>query len=171
VVGTGGSIAGSSNIGLARRTLPRYAPMKNGETDMKKSIAFVAVCVWSFSTHASTKYIECSQTNEGGSVLIINATIDDASDKAEVQIYATTADCAKKQACGIDLYQKEVLPTVIRLTSVTFAGPISFKRTIDIDRTNLHFVTREVFKSPDYHDEKTREGTCKVKVDESKKLL
>lgn len=104
-------------------------------------------------------------------MLIINATIDDASDKAEVQVYTTTADCAKKQTCGIDLYQKEVLPTVIRLTSATFAGQISLKRIIDIDRTNLNFVTREVFKSPDYNDEKTTEGTCKVKVDESKKLL
>lgn len=138
---------------------------------MRKSIAFVAACVCSFSTYASTKYVECSFINGKGGVQIINVTIDDASDKAEVQFYAATADCAKNQTCSIDLYQKEVLPTVIRLTSVMFAGAITDKRIIDIDRTNLNVVTRSIFRTPEFQDETTYQGTCKMKVEESKKLL
>jgi hypothetical protein len=76
---------------------------------MKKVLLFIAVSVIAVSANASTKYVECEQPTDKGDVLIIKATIDDESDQAEVQLYSTSAACAKSQTCGTDVYKKEVL--------------------------------------------------------------
>jgi hypothetical protein len=139
---------------------------------MKKVLLFIAVSVIAVSANASTKYVECEQPTDKGDVLIIKATIDDESDQAEVQLYATSAACAKSQTCGTDVYKKEVLPTVLRLTWDLQAGSILHHKTvIDIDRTTLHVVTRLTLYTQKETIKSTYTGTCKVRVETTKKRL
>lgn len=131
----------------------------------------ILASLMSIPAHAATKYIDCTQTNDKGVVQIINATVDDASEKAEVRLYATTAKCSQNQSCSTDIYKKEVLPTVIRLSSITAAPKVSYVTVIDIDRTSLSVVTHATLKTPIEQSEDIFTGTCKVRVDDSKKVL
>ena len=129
-------------------------------------IFFTPIC-----TQAATKSLECPQTNDKGVVQVIKAVIADESDKAEVNLHATTAECAATDSCPTSVYRKETLPTVIRLTSTTYQGSISYQTIIDIDRTNLNVVTRTSLKMQGTSHETTFSGSCTLKVDNTKKLL
>lgn len=103
---------------------------------------------------------------------MIYATIDDASDKAEVESFALNADCAKNRSCGTNVYSKNVLPSVIRLTNIVRAGgSATYTTVIDIDRTTLSVVTRTKIDTSVGGTETTAHGQCTVKVDNSKKVL
>lgn len=121
---------------------------------------------------ASTKHLECKQTTDKGVEQMIYATIDDTSDKAEVESFALSADCAKNRSCGTDVYVKDVLPSVIRLTNVMRAGgSATYTSVIDIDRSTLSVVTRTKLESSVGGSETAANGQCTVSVDNSKKVL
>jgi hypothetical protein len=123
------------------------------------------------SVAAATKFVDCTQTTDKGVVQIVKATISDESDKAEVRFYAKTAKCVENDSCGSGIYKKEVLPTTIRLTNVTGSSNASYTIVIDIDRSSLGVVTHATFRSAVSNSEMIATGTCKVRVDETKKLL
>lgn len=126
----------------------------------------------SFSALGSTKYIECTQSDDKAVVQTIKATVDDESDKAEVQLYATTAPCAKTESCATQIYKKETLPTILRLTSVTILPGLSHITVIDINRKNLGVVTQSSLKTKVGNSKTTHVGDCEVKtVDNSKNVL
>lgn len=120
---------------------------------------------------ASTKRLDCTQTTDKGVLQVMRATIDDNSDKAEVQMFATSAKCAANESCGTDVYKKEVLPSVIRLSAVLSPGSLSYTTIIDIDRTNLVVVTHTSLSGSGISSETTANGQCTVKVDNVKKAL
>jgi|SRR5882672_10689588 len=121
---------------------------------------------------ASTKHLECRQTTDKGVEQMIYATIDDTSDKAEVESFALNADCAKNRSCGTKVYIKDVLPSVIRLTNVLrVGGSAAYTTVIEIDRTNLSVVTRTKLETSVGDTETTAHGQCSVRVDNSKKVL
>lgn len=101
----------------------------------------------------------------------VRAVIDDASDKAEVQKYAITAECASKNTCATYVFRKDTLPTAIRLSSATIVGGVSYVETMDIDRTSLMITSRSVLKAPNGESETIFSGSCKLTVDDSKKIL
>jgi hypothetical protein len=138
---------------------------------MKRLMAAIAASTMAFSANASTKYIECRQSDEKGLVHVTFATTDDDSDKAEVKSYVTTADCAKNDTCPTSVYKKDTLPTVLRLT-LTIRGSGTLQIIIDINRTDLSVVTHSSFLSSAGNSEATFAGKCEVKkIDESKKQL
>ncbi len=101
----------------------------------------VAVASLAATATADTKHLECKIITDKGVDQIIYATIDDSSDKAEVESFALSAECAKDRSCGIDVYNKEVLPSVLRLTNATSVGSsATYTTVIDIDRTTLSVV-------------------------------
>ena len=120
---------------------------------------------------SSTKHIDCTQITDKGVLQVIRATVDDSSDKAEVQIFSTSAECAKNDSCGTDVYKKDVLPSVIRLSTVLSPGALSYTTIIDIDRTSLAVVTRTSLSGSGIKSETTANGQCAVKVDNAKKVL
>lgn len=137
---------------------------------MKMIVAFVLVCMLSFSANAATKYVDCTQTDGQGKVLYVHATISDSSDEAEVQAYMAGAQCAKDKACETGVYKKDAPPTVMRLTQLQ-VGDIALSYIIDINRSNLSVVTRSTLRLFDKITRDTFTGTCTVKVDESKNIL
>jgi hypothetical protein len=138
------------------------------EAALKKLVAVFATSAMAFSAHANTKYVECRQSDGKNDVQLIFATIDDNSDKAEVKLYATTADCAKNGTCGTDVYAKETLPTILRLTYVVSGGSLTLQHVIDINRADLSVVTRTTFAGT----ETTHAGKCEIKkIDASRKQL
>jgi hypothetical protein len=137
---------------------------------MKKIVLAVTLSIIAFSANASTKYLECRQSSETtGVVLVLFATIDDDSDRAEIKMYSTTSVCMNGDtSCTTDLYKKEILPTVLRLTSNKVIQSFSLRTVIDINRQDLTVVMREFVNGA----ENTFVGKCAVKkTDESKKLL
>lgn len=118
-----------------------------------------------------TKHLECKQTTDKGVEQMIYATIDDSSDKAEVELFALSVLCAKNRSCGTDIYAKVVLPSVIRLTKLTAGGSSTYTKVIDIDRTTLSVVTRTELKTSNEVSGNTAYGKCSVSVDRSEKLL
>ena len=115
-------------------------------------------------------------SNNDGESEIFNATIDDASEKAEVQM--RNDYCAKTGSCSTEVYEKEVLPTVIRLTYTLKLSLEIFTRVIDIDRSSLDVVSRQALiggvgeVGGVGEAQSTFTGKCKIKkVDKSKKLL
>jgi len=132
-------------------------------------IAFFAVAC---PANASTKFLECTQANKAGLVQLIFAALDDDSEKAEVKLFAITAECAKDDSCGTDIYDKVRLPTVLRLTFSSIVDKVAYQAVIDIDRTNLNVITRTSLKTPIGNSETEFVGKCEVKrVEDSKKLL
>lgn len=120
---------------------------------------------------AETKRIECGQVTETGVSQIIIATIDDTSDKAEVQLYAHTAECAANNSCDVNIFKKETLPSIIRLSSVLSPGRLSYTTIIDIDRTDLGVVTRSTLSGVGQDHGTTARGQCTVSVVGGKKML
>jgi hypothetical protein len=133
--------------------------------------AFVFLMVASALAFANNKVLNCTQGNAQGVTQVLKATIADTADKAEVQKYATTAECASKGTCITYVYKKDMLPSVIRLTSATYVGGVTHSETIDIDRVTLAVTTKTVLKAPNGESETSFSGTCKLTVEESKKVL
>lgn len=135
-------------------------------------ILAVAIALLPAATTASTKHLECKQTTDKGVEKMLYAAIDDTTDKAEVESLALSADCAKDRSCGINVYAKDVLPSVIRLTNVMRAGgSATYTTMIDIDRTTLSVVTRTKLETPVGSTDTTAHGQCTVRVDNSEKVL
>jgi hypothetical protein len=122
--------------------------------------------------NAATKRLECAQTTDKGVEQMVFAVIDDASDKAEVELFALSAACAKDRSCGTKIYSKDVLPSVIRLNNVLRIGREgSYVTTIDIDRSTLTIVSRTSFTSTVGNTDSLARGQCTMKVDAAKKIL
>jgi hypothetical protein len=139
---------------------------------MNRLIAMIVFSTVTFSAHAASKYIQCRQSNEKDAVQVIVATIDDDSDKAEVKLYALTADCAKNDSCDTSVYNKQTLPTILRLTLTIATPDATLQRVIDINRTDLSVVSRSSLMISTGNSDTTFTGKCSVtKVDQSKKLL
>lgn len=139
---------------------------------MNRSVLFSALLLLPAAAGASTKYLECRQATDKGVEQLIYATIEDTSDKAEVELFALSADCAKDRSCGTDVYAKDVLPSVIRLTHVMRAGgSTTYTSTIDIGRTTLSVVTRTKLSTSIGGSETIAHGQCTLRVDNSKKVL
>jgi hypothetical protein len=138
-----------------------------------KSIALLLVATAGVCTDlcAATKILNCTQTSSQGVTQVVRATLDDASEKAEVLKYATTAECATRNTCETYVFRKDTLPSVIRLSSATNVGGVSYVETIDIDRASLAITTKSVLKAPNGQSETTFAGSCKLTVDDSKKIL
>ena len=132
----------------------------------------VLLALVSVQSLAATKRLECKQTTDKGVDQVVFAVIDDSSLKAEVESFALSADCAKDRSCGTNIYNKDVLPTIIRLTNVMTVGSLaSYTTTMDIDRTTLSIVTRTRLTSTAGNTESVARGQCTVKVDNSDKVL
>lgn len=139
---------------------------------MNRWILAVALASLPVAATADTKHLECKQTTDKGVEQMIYASIDDTSNKAEVQSFALSADCAKSRSCGTDVYTKDVLPSVIRLTSVLRdGGSATYTTVIDVDRTTLSVVTRTTFESSVGGSETIARGRCTLRVDKSEKVL
>jgi len=122
---------------------------------------------------ADIKRLDCMPSNATAGY-VVHAVIDDATDKAEAQVYGNGAQCASSKSCETAVYQKDVLPSVIRLTRTQDFGPLAgfvIATVVDIDRTTLSVTLRVSTKSSGGNTESTYTGTCKMTVDESKKLL
>lgn len=144
----------------------------NGGIVMNRWILIALIASFPVSALAGTKYLKCKQTTDKGVEQMIYVTIDDSSDKAEVESFALSADCANSRSCGTGVYTKDVLPSVIRLTDVMRAGSsATYRTTIDIDRTTLVVVTRTKLETSIGGSETTAHGQCSVTVDNSEKVL
>ena len=140
---------------------------------MKSIICFCASFSVALPALAATKHLECLQRNNEGSAQLVRATIDDDSENAEVQRHPLDADCNSSDACATEIYEKTVLPSVIRLSNFKGAPGMTYSVVIDIDRTNLKIITRSSLSSTvtssfssEYH------GSCELKkMEKSKKLL
>lgn len=130
-----------------------------------------ALALLPLAANASTKHIECNQTTDDGVAQVIFAVIDDTSDKAEVQSFALSAACAKDKSCGTNIYNKDTLPSVIRLTNIIRPGGVTYTTTIDIDRTSLAVVTRTKLTTAVGTSDSIARGQCTVTVDDTKKVL
>ena len=93
-----------------------------GEIIVSRWILVIAIASFPVASIASTKHLECKQTTDKGVEQMIYAAIDDTADKAEVESFALSVDCAANRSCGTKVYTKDVLPSVIRLTNVMRAG-------------------------------------------------
>lgn len=120
---------------------------------------------------AETKQLHCTQQNADGLQQVVNITLDDGSDKAEVLLYGQSAECAKDMSCTADLYQKEVLPNAIRLKQAKVIGSLVHGIVIDVDRTNLDIATKTTLDSPVGKVDDYFSGSCSMAVVKSKKLL
>lgn len=139
---------------------------------MIRWILTVAVVIATPAAFAVTKNIECRQTTDKNMTQVIYAKVDDESDKAEVEFFGLSAECAKERTCGIKIYAKETLPSVIRLTNVVHAGlSATYTTLIDINRTDLTVVTRTKLELPTGVTESIAHGKCTVKSAKSQKLL
>jgi hypothetical protein len=123
------------------------------------------------SATAATKYISCDQMSTGGEQFVTNATIGDESEEAEVELYSTTAACAKNHSCGTQVYKKKVLPSVIRLVEIIVQGELRMTTTIDINRSTLGVVTVLSLSGTPGTADTRLSGTCKVRIEQAKKLL
>lgn len=151
---------------------PRSAVKANGRSTVIHKILLVMVALLPITAGAATKRLECKQTTDKGIEEMIFATIDDTSAKAEVESFALSAECAKDRSCGTNVYDKDVLPTMIRLTNTLKAGGLaSYTTVIDVDRTTLSVVTRTTLSTSVGSSESLASGQCTVKVDDSKKVL
>lgn len=124
---------------------------------------------------AATKSLECRlNIPERSALQTMLVTLDDDSDKAEVVIKNDDTDCSKPNImCAAEIYQKSVLPSVIRLTKSSYLSTldISSSHTIDIDRTTLA-VTSHLVMTGARNMDTTLSGSCLIqKVDAAKKLL
>ena len=139
---------------------------------MIRWILTAAVVATTPAAFAVTKNIECRQTTDKNMEQVIYAKVDDESNKAEVEFFGLSAECAQERTCGIKIYAKDTLPSVISLTSVTHAGlSASYTTIIDINRTDLTVVTRTKLELPTGISESTAHGKCTVKSAKSPKLL
>jgi hypothetical protein len=139
---------------------------------MKTLTVAIAIMVSAGSANASTKFLECKQSDSSGVVQLIFAAVDDDSDKAEVKLYAVTAECAKDDSCGTDVYDKVILPSVLRLTFSSVVDKVVYEKVIYIDRAKLSVVTRSSLRTPVGNSDKTFFGQCELKkVDQSEKVL
>jgi hypothetical protein len=134
------------------------------------SAVFAFLSMLPLSVNAATKYLECTQAGGQGRVLHIHATLSDSSDKAEVQLYYDGAPCIKSNDCSTNIFNKDVLPTVMRLTK-TEVGEIASSYIVDIDRSNLSVVTRSKERLFDKVTNDTFTGTCTVKILDAKSIL
>lgn len=140
---------------------------------MKSMIIFLVTSVLALDLYAATKKLECKLEDEKGGTQILKAALDDDSEKAEVQIYDVTAQCAASQSCPTRVYKKTTLPSVVRLSSILDTAVISYVETIDIDRSNLTIssVSTMTTKASGRQSETKRTGSCTLKIDDSKKLI
>jgi len=143
-----------------------------GEIIVSRWILVIAIASFPVASIASTKHLECKQTTDKGVEQMIYAAIDDTADKAEVESFALSVDCAANRSCGTKVYTKDVLPSVIRLTNVMRAGgSATYTSVIDIDRSTLSVVTRTKLETSVGGSETTARGQCTMSVDSSKKVL
>lgn len=141
---------------------------------MKFWITVLTVASLTFCTNVSakTKLLECVQfSNNGDKPLDVFITLDDSSDKAEVLMYAKDAECVQTQNCPKLVFNKVVLPSVIRLISVDVVGEITQNQLIDLNRTTLKITTRDTMKSPVGDITRSFVGTCKMSIAKSPKKL
>lgn len=131
--------------------------------DLKFPILVLALALLPFAAAASTKDITCTQTTDKGVAQMIYVKVDGTLDNAEVESFAVTADCAKDRSCGTNVYKKDVLPSVIRLTNVTRVGALSYATTIDINRSTLAVVTHTVLSTSVGTSKTVAHGKCTVK--------
>jgi hypothetical protein len=135
---------------------------------MKPSIIGIVLSVLTFSVAADTKHLNCNQINSSGDKLIVNAVIDDQSDMAEVEYFMLDSPCDKSKTCKVEIYAKQGLPSVIRLSKTDRLE----SKVIDINRTDLSINTRSVLDFMGSKTETLYKGKCSiVKVDSSNKLL
>lgn len=120
---------------------------------------------------AETKRIECGQVTDKTVSQSLFVTIDGTSDKAEVQLYAHSSACAATNSCLVLVYQKEVLPTVIRLYRSSSVGNLSYTTTIDINRSSLGVTTRTVVSGDGETTETVAHGQCAASVIRTKNLI
>lgn len=88
---------------------------------MNRVFLTAALLVAPAAATSSTKHIDCTQITDKGVLQVIRATVDDRSDKAEVQMFATSAECAKNDSCGTDVYKKDVCQ--VSCVSLVFFHP------------------------------------------------
>ncbi len=117
--------------------------------------------------NGSTKVIECTLTHDMGSAPHnIRITINDNSDKAEVQPSSSTAKCLADHTCPIYFYSKDVLPSVIRFSRVDPRW--GYTTIIDVDRTKLTVGYEEYVISGSLT---TAHGKCHVRIEPNKNIL
>ncbi|WP_146096744.1 hypothetical protein [Xanthomonas arboricola] len=135
-------------------------------------VLFAAFLLLPLPSGAVTKNLECKQITDKGVEQMVFATLDDSAYKAEVDSFALSADCAKERSCGVKIYDKEVLPSVIRLTNILrVGGEASYTTVTDIDCSTLSVTTRTKFISSVGRNETKAIGSCTVKVDNIDKVL
>lgn len=123
-------------------------------------------------SNADTKRLECDLTTEAGVQQKIIAIIDDSSTKAEVQIFALTAECAASNSCAVRLFQKTVLPSAIRLQEVNRVGSILTHTTdISVDRQTLQVTFLSLLQSSEKDVEQRSSGQCALSAVQGKNLL
>ena len=140
---------------------------------MNKLLAITTIATLPLATYASTKYLECEQSNEDETILRVKVGLDNSAKRAEVLMHALTAECAKTDVCRNKLYRKEVLPSIIRLTSLeVISSSVSYSAVIDINRKNLNITTVTNLKGADGDFLKHYKGSCKiVNSDQSENLI
>ncbi|ATG73662.1 hypothetical protein AN401_07160 [Zobellella denitrificans] len=128
-------------------------------------------------SHAETRYLDCVLHNEESKNNTLHIIIDDDSDKAEVVQHLGTSECIKDRSCPTQLFNKEVLPTFIRLSKSSITSFSSYVHTIEIDRTNLQTVVHlnididESSSNPKMKSHNTWVGHCDLQANPAKKLL
>ncbi|TDK23741.1 hypothetical protein E2F46_09410 [Luteimonas aestuarii] len=129
---------------------------------MMRPLALVTLALlFPVPSTAGTTHLECVQTTHDGVEQRIHAALDDSTEQAAVELYARDAACAAERACGGQVYAKQMLPDVIRLTLVAGeAGDAMYSSQIDIDRSDLSVVTLTTFDTFFGVTESTARGQC-----------
>jgi hypothetical protein len=135
----------------------------------------VILPVFSECANASIKNLDCNMyDHEDGGEKVLKVIIDDKSNKAEVLRYSEKYECAKDQSCKAELFEKEVLPTTIRLSLSKIKKWSSYIEVIDIDRFNLQVVNNlriNVDEPQNIKVDQTWLGECSLKEVRTKKLI
>lgn len=132
----------------------------------------LSIAILSFPAVASTKLLDCLQTSTKNITQAVRVVMDDNSNKAEVTLYAVTADCAKNNSCPTYIYRKEVLPSVIRLSTGTESpDSMTLIRLLEIDRQSLAISSRFFVGSTSKPPTMILSGTCKLTTLEEKRKL
>ncbi|WP_146122011.1 hypothetical protein [Burkholderia multivorans] len=119
---------------------------------------------------AATRLLTCPQTNKEGDSQTVFITLDDNSNRAEVVVQFKGKDCSNpgERSCDAIVFEKNVLPSVIRLTR----NGGQMVSIMDIDRKNLQVNWHREQQFPGQIWESNYAGTCSIKnVDTSKNQL
>lgn len=130
-----------------------------------------AVALIATVAHADTRQFDCKQTTNTGVEQVVHITISEASDAAEVALYAISADCARQNTCGTEVFRKTMLPSVLRLTNTKVIGRLHYSRVIDIDRSNLRITSRTDLRADKETSSTEAVGTCKLSTPPAKRLF